>query len=182
MSILTRPLTYDDLLQMPDDTKRYEIIGGGLFVAAAPIPEHQRLSGLLFVDFFNHVEPRGLGRVYAAPIDVILDDHDIVEPDLVFIANARLGIIQEKNIYGTPDLIVEILSPTTRIRDETLKARLYAVSGIPEFWVVDPVARSIQLFELKDGRYLESTTHDGIARSLVLPGFSVDVSALFAKL
>ncbi len=182
MSILTRPLTYDDLIQMPDDNKRYELIGGELYVAAAPIPEHQRLSGLMYVDFFSHVEPRDLGRVFAAPIDVVLGDHDVVEPDIVFVAKHRLTIIGDKYISGAPDLLLEILSPTTRVRDQTIKAELYARFGVPEYWVVDPAARSVRVFALRDGTYADTSMGDGVAHSLVLPGFSVYIAGLFARL
>jgi Uma2 family endonuclease len=182
MSILTRPLTYDDLLQMPDDNRRYEIIGGELHVATAPLPDHQRLSGLQYVDFFSFVDPREHGRVYAAPIDVVLGEHDIVEPDSVLVSAHRLDIIGEKFIGGAPDLLMEILPPTTRVRDETVKAQLYARSGVPEFWVVDPIARSIRVFALRDEAYVDTSAGDGFARSLVLPGFAVDIAAHFAKL
>lgn len=181
MSILTRPLTYDDLVQTPDDNQRYEIIGGELYVAAAPIPEHQRLSALLHVDFFLHVEPGGLGRVYAGPIDVYLGDHDIVEPDLVFVSTPRLNIIKAKYIEGPPDIVVEILSLSTRARDETIKADLFARSAVPEFWIVDPFVRTIRVFALRDGRYDLVPSDDGLARSTVLDGFAVVIPALFAK-
>ncbi len=151
-------------------------------MAAAPIPEHQRLSGLLYVDFFLHVEPAGLGQMFAAPIDVMLGDHDIVGPDLVFVSTARLHIVAEKYVNGAPDIVVEILSLSTRARDESLKADLFARSGVPEFWVVDPFIRTIRVFALHSGRYDLVPSREGRAHSSVLPDFSVDIAALFAKL
>ena len=152
MSILTRPLTYDDLVQMPEDGNRYEIIGGELVVSPAPIPLHQRVSKRAFLLLHGFVEAQGLGEVFFAPLDVQLGEHDIVEPDLVFIARERLGIVERTRVIGVPDLLVEILSPSTRARDEVLKARLYAEAGVREYWIVDPDERTLRLYAPEGGQ------------------------------
>ncbi len=142
MSIATRLLTYEDLCQTPDDFNRYEIIGGELIVAPSPISKHQRVSSRLQRWFGNFVTDRDLGEIIAAPCDVKLDQHDIVQPDLLFIARERLHIIGDKYIDGAPDLLVEVLSPTTRRRDRTRKADLYARAGVREYWLADPDAHA----------------------------------------
>ena len=182
MSILTQPLTYADLLHTPDDGQRYEIIEGDLYVSPAPIPKHQEVSGRLYIEFHGWVTPRGLGKIYFAPLDVLLTDHDIVEPDLVFIAQDRLDIVQDKFVLGAPDILVEVLSPSTRARDERLKANLYARAGVREYWIVDPDRAAIRVYALADGAYRLVLNQDDRARSVVLPGFDVDTGALFANL
>ncbi|MGI8644348.1 MAG: Uma2 family endonuclease [Thermomicrobiales bacterium] len=179
MSITTRPLTYHDLLQMPDDGKRYEIIDGELYVSPAPTPKHQELSQRLSLLIGNHVNNHRLGKLYTAPLDVRLGDHDIVEPDLLFISRERMDIIGATTINGAPDLVIEVLSPSTRSRDETLKADLYARSGVREYWLVDPMARTLVIRVLEDGRWIPAGPADQ-PESRVLAGLIIDLNTLFA--
>ncbi len=179
MSIRTRPLTYDDLVQMPEDGNRYEIIGGELVVTPAPIPVHQRVLKPVFRLIDGFVEARGLGEVFFAPLDVQLGEHDIVEPDLIFIARERLGIVERTRVIGVPDLLVEILSPSTRTRDEALKARLYAEAGVREYWIADPDERTLRVYALEGGRYVPIPPDPEGVCSRVLPGLVVDAAALF---
>lgn len=182
MSILTRPLTYDDLVQMPQDGNRYEIIGGELVVIQAPIPVHQRVSKRVFLVLDEFVEARGLGEVFFAPLDVQLGEHDIVEPDLVFIAGEHLDIVERTRVIGVPDLLVEILSPSTRARDEVLKAQLYAGAGGREYWIADPDERTLRIYALEGGRYVLIQPNPEGVPSRVLPGLVVDTATLFADL
>lgn len=181
MSMTTRALTYDELLHMPDDGKRYEIIDGELYVSPSPIPKHQELSQRLSLLIGNHVQEHHLGKLYTAPLDVRLEEHDIVEPDLLFISTERMGIIGDTTINGAPDLIIEVLSPSTRTRDETLKAALYARSGVREYWLADPVAETLMIHALEDGRWV-ATGPEERPESRVLSGLSIDVRKLFAAL
>lgn len=182
MSIATRLLTYEDLCETPDDFNRYEIIGGELIVTPAPVPRHQRVLARLFFRFSTFVNARDLGEIIPAPCDVKLDKHDIVEPDLIFIARERLHIIGDKYIDGAPDLLVEVLSPSTRRRDRTRKAELYATAGVREYWLADPETRTLAVFTLIDSRFERVAPEGSIVRSLVLPGLEVDIEALFAGL
>jgi Uma2 family endonuclease len=181
MSITTRPLTYDDLLQMPDDGKRYEIIDGELYVSPSPIPRHQELSQRLALLIGNHVQEHHLGKLYTAPLDVRLEEHGIVEPDLLFISTERMAIIGGTTINGAPDLLIEVLSPSTRSRDETLKAELYARSGVREYWLADPVAETLVIHVLEDGRWVPVGPAER-PESRVLAGLSIEINALFADL
>jgi Uma2 family endonuclease len=175
-------LTWADLQAMPDDGFQYEIIGGELYVMTAPIPVHQGLLTRLLVAIYNVSEARGNGRVYASPIAVELAEHDIVQPDILFIGKDRLGIVEEDRIVGAPDLVVEIFSPSTRSKDRHEKADLYARSGVREYWQVDPRWRSVMVLALQDGAYQPLPLDDGIARSRVLPNLEIDVNALFEGL
>ena len=140
---MTRPtnatkLTYEDFLLLPEDGNRHEVIYGEHCMTPAPATRHQRISMRLSGALFTFLEEHPLGEVFAAPIDIVLSETDIVEPDLVFIASARAEIVTEQNIQGAPDLVIEILSPGTRRRDELVKRKLYASFGVREYWIVDP--------------------------------------------
>lgn len=183
MSTLTRPVTYNDLLQMTDMSgNRYEIIGGELVVCPSPAPKHQRLVIRLTDRFLELVVRPGFGELFVAPTDVKLSEHDVVVPDLFVIAAGRQAIVGETYIHGAPDLIVEILSPSTRVWDQIRKSALYATSGVREYWMVDPQAKSVDVLTLKDGAYEPAPQEQGMARSLIFPSFVVDVADLFAGL
>jgi Uma2 family endonuclease len=140
-------LTYQDYVLLPDDGKRYEILDGDLYVTPSPTARHQRVSRNLFMSLGQHVRDNGLGEVFFAPLDVILAEESIAQPDILFISNERLPIVRDW-VHGAPDLVIEILSPGTRERDRTLKRHLYARYGVRELWLVDPEARTVELFHL----------------------------------
>lgn len=183
MSLLARPLTYDDLCQMPDDLNRYEIIGGELIVSPSPNRAHQRISYRLTQLIGDFVDARQLGEVYAAPVDVRLSPHNVVVPDLLFIRQDRLGIYGPTGpVEGAPDLVVEIISPSSRVMDRTRKAALYADSGVPEYWVVDPEQREMQVLVLDSGQYRPVAAERGRIPSTVIHGLRIDPAPLFADL
>ena len=146
-------LTYDEYLLLPEDGYRYEILEGDLVMTPAPNPRHQNVLRNLvrIIDLTCLAED--LGTVYFAPIDVILDQTTIIQPDLVFIRKARLAIVTERGIEGVPDLVVEILSPGTARRDRIIKARIYARHGVSDYWLVDPDHRTLEAFHLGPTRY-----------------------------
>jgi Uma2 family endonuclease len=183
MQIQTRPLTYDDLLQMPADGNRNEIIGGELIVSPAPAWIHQRCSYLLTRLIGDYVDREQLGQVYFAPNDVRLSPHDVVEPDLLFIREDRLDIYRGLTaVQGPPDLVVEIISPSSQETDPGRKFDLYAASGIPEYWLVDPAVRRFQIFVLRDDRYEAVVEDDGRLHSEAIPGLVVEPATLFAEM
>jgi Uma2 family endonuclease len=146
-------LTYHDYAALPDDGRRYEIHDGELSVTAAPSPQHQLTSANLFRILDAHVRSHGLGVVLYAPLDVILSDSAIVQPDLVYLASERLNAVSGRGIEGPPTLAVEILSPSTATTDRATKASLYASHGVPFFWLVDPGTRAIEAYRLAGDRY-----------------------------
>ena len=149
-------LTYEDYLTLPDDGKRYEIIDGGLAVTPSPATRHQTASRRIQHKLMSALEDTGRGFVFDAPMDLILDKENVVQPDLVYISAENKKIIERKNIQGVPDLLVEILSPSTRRRDVLVKSVLYARFGVPSYWIVDPEIDRIETFQLENGSYKPS--------------------------
>jgi Uma2 family endonuclease len=182
MATATYPLTFEDLLHTPDDGNHYEIIDGELIVSPAPSRIHQKFLGRLFNIVATHVERNKLGEVYFAPVDVQLFPHDVVQPDLIFIRADRLHIYRDNPVQGPPDLVVEVISPTSRVRDTVRKARIYAAARVPEYWMPDPVERRFGMQVLRDGHYEEVAPRSGTLRSTELPDLVLDLDLLFADL
>jgi Uma2 family endonuclease len=174
-------LTYDDLVSLPEDGKRYEILDGDLSVTASPTTRHQRVSRNLQQILNVHVTEHGLGEVFYAPVDVILDRHTVVVPDLVFVSTARAAIVELRGIMGAPDLLVEILSPSTADRDRGAKAKLYARYGVDHYWVVDPDARTLAAYACARDGYAEVARHSGdeIFRSPLFPDLRIDLGKVW---
>jgi Uma2 family endonuclease len=139
-------LTYEDYLYLPEDGKRHEIIDGEHYVSPAPATRHQIILANLLHLLHPLVRELRLGRVLPAPVDVVLSDTDVVQPDLLYVSTAHLDRLTEANLQGAPDLAVEILSDSTRRTDEITKRRLYERHGVAEYWVVDPVLESIKVY------------------------------------
>lgn len=178
--------TVDDFMRFPDDGKRHEIIDGEHYVSPSPTLRHQLICGRLHLALGNFLaaNPR-LGQVYFAPLDVILSFHDVVEPDLLVIGGDQTQILTEANVQGAPALVVEIQSPGTRRRDETIKRRLFERTGVREYWLIDPMKNRVRVFRRDhDGSFPAVEDHTrGDARVLstpVLPGFSVAVATILA--
>lgn len=171
--------TYADYLHLPDNHMRYEVIGGNLYMSPAPRLNHQFVLGELFVAFQEHVKKNQLGRIYISPIDVVMAPFATpVQPDILFISQQNLNIITETRIEGTPDLVVEILSPGNIAHDTETKFKAYAEAGVKEYWIVDAENCTIQVNVLRGRAYapLGHFSDDEQAFSEVLPGFKVQVS------
>ncbi|HEX9982452.1 MAG TPA: Uma2 family endonuclease [Thermoanaerobaculia bacterium] len=179
----TTRLTYDDLVHLPDDGRRYEIIDGELFVNAAPVPRHQRIVRILLGRLDRYFEEHGGGEVFPSPIDVVFDNANIAQPDLVVIRSDRANIVEEKNIKGAPNLCIEVLSDSTRRLDEIHKRKLYERSGVDEYWIVDPVLELVKVYRRTLSGYervAEINVEEGGAITTPLfPDLSIDVSAVF---
>ncbi|MYC97027.1 MAG: Uma2 family endonuclease [Caldilineaceae bacterium SB0661_bin_32] len=174
--------TYDDYALLPDDGKRYEVIRGELYMSAAPRPLHQRVITRLSFFLEGFLENSALGTVFVAPIDVILPQKlgDPVQPDIVVVRRESLHIIDELNIQGAPDLVVEVLSPSSPAHDRNLKYDLYAEAGVQEYWIIDPHRRTVEIHLLRSGAYVQhGKWEEGeAARSAVLEGFTVSVDEI----
>ncbi len=140
-------LTYDDFLLFPDDGKRHELIDGEHYVTPSPNTKHQRVSGNLYFLIRAWLEEHPIGQVFYAPFDVVFSRFDVVEPDLLYLSNERVAeIVTTQHVTGAPDIVIEIGSPGTRKRDETIKRRLYERTGVPEYWVVDPQLDVVRVY------------------------------------
>lgn len=182
-----RKLTYADFLLFPDDGRRHELINGVHYVTPSPNLGHQELVGRLYLAIGNFLATRRhLGRVFLSPLDVVMSDYDVVEPDLLFVAGDQQAILTEANVQGPPALVVEVLSPGTRRRDEGIKRRLFDEKGVREYWLVDPKGRRVSVCRrAADGSLpmIASLDTDSNAdlTSPLLPGFSLAVATLFAE-
>ncbi|MCF6149713.1 MAG: Uma2 family endonuclease [Candidatus Kuenenia sp.] len=174
-------LTYNDYAAMDDD-KRYELIEGELYMVPAPGFQHQTISRDLGVALWEFVKKNNLGTVLYAPFDVVLSETDVVQPDIVFISNERMGLMTEKNLRGAPDLVIEILSSTTKERDKLVKKRLYMEYGVKEFWIVDPDKKTVEIMVLKDTGYETVGIYfiDDELVSPLLKGFRLDLKEVFS--
>lgn len=172
--------TYDAYLNTPED-KRYELLDGDLVALASPGEFHQRISILLGSKLVQFAVENRMGRVYHAPFDVVLSNIDVVQPDLIFVSNDRADIITPANIQGAPDLVVEILSPSTAARDKTFKRSLYAKHGITEYWMVDLTEKTITILRLGEREFeVVDTYGEGeILTSPTLQGFNLSLDEIF---
>ena len=173
-------LTYEDYAKTPEG-ERWELIDGVLIMAAAPNMLHQNAQMDLAYPVETWVRQRGLGKVYTPDTDVCFSDTETVQPDLVFVSNERAHILTAANIQGAPDLVVEILSPSTTSRDWRDKMDIYERHGVTEYWVVDPVGYFLWQFRLSDGNYALHATfgEDDTLTSPTLEGFSLPMSEVF---
>ena len=144
-------LTYEDYCRFPDDGKRHEILDGDHHVTPAPRPSHQSFLVRVAAQFEMQVGERDL--VYVAPCDVQLTEVDILQPDLLVVAPHRRHIITPTKIKGVPDLVVEVLSPSTEAIDRGLKKERYAKGGVPEYWIADLEEHRIEQYVLEGGEY-----------------------------
>ena len=176
-------LTYEDYLLFPEDGKRHEIINGDHFMSPSPLTKHQRISSALHLILGLFIREKKLGHLLAAPMDVVLSDFDVVEPDLLFISTARESIITDKNIQGAPDLVIEILSEGTRKTDEIIKRKLYETHGVSEYWVVDPVLSTVKVYRTINNEYVRtdelSAEANDTLNTPLLPGLSILLSDIF---
>ncbi len=179
-------LTYDDFLLFPDDGKRHEIIGGEHYVTPSPNTKHQDVSVNLTALLWNFLKAHPIGRVYAAPLDVVLSHYDVVEPDLLYVSRERSAVVTAKHLRGAPDLAVEILSPGTRKVDEIKKRDVYDHFGAAEYWVVDSGLDAIKIYRRLEGafaRVAELAAERGdLLTTPLLPGFSVKLTDVFESL
>lgn len=174
-------LTYEDYCALPDDGRRYEILEGELYVTPSPSRAHQRFALNLLVVLPAYVKARNAGEVFIAPFDVILEKTSVVVPDLLFVSRERLGIVTDRGVEGAPDLVVEVLSPGTARRDRVEKAQLYARHGVAQYWLADPDARTLEVFELAGGTYHQahSLAGDSPFAPSLFPGLTISLADLW---
>jgi len=174
--------TYEDYLKISDD-KRYEVINGRLYEMPAPTPWHQRILKRLLNILTGFAELKeSRGEVLPSPIDVVLGDRYVLQPDIVFISKESLGIIGEKAITGPPDLVVEIISPATVRRDTVVKKEIYERFGVREYWIVYPGERAVEVWVLNDkGKYelFSVAEGEGKVKSKVLEELEVGLKEVF---
>ena len=173
--------TVADYMTTPDD-KRYQLLEGELILAPSPTDRHQAILGTLFFLLYQYNLETGSGHVRMAPLDVHLSNYDLAQPDILFVSNDRASIITAANIQGAPDLVVEILSPSTERYDRGYKRTMYARYGVREYWLVDPDAETIEILTESDEGFVTDFIYqrDQILVSPLLPGLSIDLNRVFS--
>jgi Uma2 family endonuclease len=178
-------LTYDDYVLLPDDGQRHEILGGEHFVTASPFMRHQDLVLALAFRIESYLREHRVGKLVVSPMDVLLSPHDIVQPDLLFISRERIAIAREKNVQGAPDLALEILSDGSRRLDEVLKLEAYGRFGVQEYWLFDPLGKTVRVWtrageELRGKPPLSAAAGDLLTTPL-LPGLEIPLALVFEE-
>jgi Uma2 family endonuclease len=177
----TTGLTYEDLLRMfpEEDNKRRELIHGTLVVTPSPDNRHQQAVMTLSGYLYNYSRELG-GQAFGSPLDVYITEHNVLEPDVIFITAPNVGKLRKRNLRFAPDLVVEVSSPSTRKYDVGRKRELYAEMGIPEYWFVDLDANRIEVNILSGSSYRTPTLleRDTMMTSERLPGLSIPVDEI----
>jgi Uma2 family endonuclease len=177
-------LTYDDFVLFPADGLRHELIDGALCVTPAPLARHQEISVRLTMLIGSWLDVHPTGHLFHAPTDVVLGPHDVVEPDLLYVSNARAReVLAPEHLTGAPELVIEITSPGTRPRDEALKHRLYERSGVLEYWVVDPNSETVRVWRSTAARFGApadlSRAEGDVLRTPLIPGLELPLHRIF---
>lgn len=176
-------LTYEALMQFPDDGMRHEVVDGAHHVTPAPSLKHQAVAGAVYFFVKGHVVRTGSGRVYVAPTDVVFSDVDVVRPDVLYVCEEHLAIRADTFIRGAPDLVVEVGSASTRRRDLRDKLHLYERRGVQEYWFVDPELETVAVYRHEDGRFVRthelSLDNGDTLSSPLLPGLDIPLAEIF---
>ncbi len=177
--------TLADLDQTPDDGRRYEIIDGDLIVSASPSLRHQSTVMEIAYELRTWVRQHELGVVVPSPFDIVVDQHPerttVVQPDVVFISSVKLaGMDPDNRFQGIPDLVVEVISPTSQGYDSVTKLLRYLRAAVPEYWLVDPRAETFIVMRVEGDAYVPvEPDAQGRLASVVLPGLVIDPAAIF---
>lgn len=179
-------LTYDDFVLFPDDGKRHELIDGEHYVTPSPNTKHQRVSMNLVLLLGGWLDGHPLGQLFFAPYDVVFSDFDVVEPDVLYMSHERAAeIVTPKHVRGTPELVIEIGSPGTRRRDETIKRRLYERMGVSEYWFVDPEVDVVRVYRREGERFaraIELSREAGdVLTTPLLPSLDMPLPRIFRE-
>ncbi len=180
--VISTKYTHADLLVMPDDGKRREILDGELIVSPSHKVPHQRTIGHIAAVFVRYLDRHAIGQILLSPLDVIFSEFDVLQPDVIFVRNNNRGILQDW-IRGAPDIVIEVLSPSSISIDRGPKLKAYARFSVPEYWIVDPDVRAIEVYRQAEGGYeLVSIygEHDSVTSSL-LPEFTLPVAQVFER-
>lgn len=166
-----------------DDNFQYELLNGILIRKGSPTIQHQRISGNIYFRMRLFVEEKQAGEVFAAPLDVVLNEYNAPQPDVFFVGKDKKYILDEEEqvVIGTPDIIIEILSPGSVKKDRITKKKIYERCKVPEFWIVDPSYRNVEIYKLTGESYELSdfVEESGVVKSTVLEGFELSLDKIF---
>lgn len=180
MVAVTKKLTYADYEKIPADSHRHEIIDGEWFMTPAPNLDHQTVVVNLTALLRDYVAGRKMGRVFVAPTDVVLSKNDIVQPDVLFVSKERLSVLGSRNLQGAPDLVVEVVSPSTAAIDRGVKLGLYDRGGVREYWIVDPSGKTVEIHEFGSPRRVRVYKEGESFGSALLSGLTICLDEIFS--
>jgi Uma2 family endonuclease len=171
-----RLYTWDEIKDWPESNVRTELVDGELVVSPSPTPRHQDTVLRLTLCLSEHLKEKNLGKLFLGPLDVVLDEAVVYQPDLFFITEARIAVSQSEKFEGPPDLAIEVISEHNRSHDTSVKFRHYEQYGVREYWMVDHRDQHIRVYSLADGKYeLVGAFEAGSQlKSMVLPEFKLD--------
>jgi Uma2 family endonuclease len=174
-------LTYRDYLNFPDDRQKYEILEGELYMTPSPNYLHQKISQSLEYFLYSHIRQHRRGILLHAPMDVIINESTVVQPDILFVREERRTIITDRGVEGAPDLVVEILSPSTASLDRLSKFQIYGKLGVCWYWIVDPGLRQIEQYENEHGVFVHRGTwkNDDKLKAELFDGLELDLREIF---
>lgn len=181
MELQRRRVSYDDLAQMPEDGRRYELYDGEVFVVPSPVLLHQVVAMRLWRILDDYAGKAG-GLAVASPMDVIFSNYDVVQPDIVFLtADSMRTVSLADRVRQPPDLAVEVLSASTAANDRGRKMRMFQRYGVPEYWIVDPIGETIEIHRLAESAYELVGTFSGGEKmhSAALPDLTLIPSSVF---
>jgi Uma2 family endonuclease len=179
---LTKRLTYSDYVQMtPPDSGKFQLIEGELISMTSPNTKHQRIIRLITKFLESYLDKNSIGEIFLSPMDVVLGEHNTYQPDLLFILESNKKIIEETKINGTPDMVVEVLSPSNAYYDLVIKKKIYESSGVKEYWIVDPIQDTLDLYVLQNNKFQHKVQIEkkGIIPSEIFPGLDLDLEKIF---
>ena len=179
-----RKMTYEDLQALPDDRFRHELIDGEHIVSPSPIVKHQRVAFNIAFAISAFVRTRRLGEVFMAPLDVLFSRFDVVEPDVLYVSAKNANRLLERYIDGAPDLVIEVLSPSSRRIDKVRKLRLYDAYGVEEYWLADPEPDTLGIYRRAPAGQLTlqeslSLAAGDVLETPLLPGLSIPLAEIF---
>ncbi|MCZ8355168.1 MAG: Uma2 family endonuclease [Cyclobacteriaceae bacterium] len=169
--------TVSDYMGIGISNEPVQLIHGKLIMSPAPSPQHQRISRNLFQILIQHTV--NFGEVFYSPIDLILSESIVLQPDLVFISNKKKEIITNRGIEGIPDLIVEVISPSNSYIDRVTKKEIYTTHGIPELWLVDPQSKRLEIYLPQTAQAIKVYKEDEVVMAETLPNLSFILSSIF---
>lgn len=153
--------TYEAYAALTDDGECYEIVQGVLVMSPSPEDIHQDATGEIFAYLREQVKLKHLGRVFVSPFDVVLSPQMVLQPDVLVVLNEHLERVQTHGVMGAPDLVVEVISPSSKLYDRVNKHMVYEQAGIPEYWLVKPHQQTVELFLLESGKYRSAGIFQG---------------------
>ena len=178
----TLPMTYHEYALLPQDRNRYEVLDGELYMTPSPSCHHQAVVTHLGSTLLQHVLAHGLGMVFVAPLDVVLTETNILQPDILFLRAGRVPPKASKNITVAPDLVVEVVSPASMEQDREITMQVYARHGVAHYWIVDPDARTFEIYALSGTTYekVVAFSGDATATTSLFPGLAIPLARFWA--